>query len=460
MVDSSAVLDLLGSIDDFSRWEEEIAAMVFKAGRDMAGKLFCVLDEHLANARDKNALRSIGFRRRTLVTRFGEVRIERRLYRDEEGNYRFLLDESLGLSKRTQATPAVGQIATALAAHVPFRVASDIISKLLPAGLSHQAIHALVAKVGEIAIAKDERAAEDLFKNGVVPEGKRKQTDALYLEADGTMIALQREGKRKAEVKIGVAYSGKEKGKTKDKLVHLDVDAAESFWRGFTTKVLASFDTSGLRSVFIGGDGASWIRGGTDHFPGADFRLDRFHVVRAVKRVLGFGKKGAAAAGAALEGNVCEACDHLELAKSGQTSDKVKDINSVIGYLRSNADGLGEGPSLGTIESNVDKLVANRMKKRGMSWSIKGARRMAKLLELTWSGALESIELGITPSKTDLTPAAPFVAHSLGPDPERWLYASIPAFSGPHESKPWVKALRGIARGADIYSSGIVPTKS
>lgn len=460
MVDSSAVFDLLGSIDDFSRWEEEIAAMVFKAGRDMAGKLFCVLDEHLANARDKNALRSIGFRSRTLVTRFGEVRIERRLYRDKEGSYRFLLDEALGLSKRAQATPAVGLIAARLAAHVPFRVASDIISKLLPAGLSHQAIHAIVGKVGEAAIAKDEQAAEDLFKNGVLPEGDRKQTEALYLEADGATIALQREKKKKAEVKIAVAYSGKEKGKAKDKLVHLDVDAAESFWRGFTTKVVGAFDTSCLRSVFVGGDGASWIRGGTDHFPGAAFRLDRFHVVRAVKRVLGFGKRGAMVASAALKGNVSEACSHLELAKRGQKPEKIEKIDAVIGYLRSNADGLGEGPSLGTIESNVDKLIANRMKKRGMSWSLKGARRMAKLLELTFTGMLESIDIASAPVKVSLAAAAPLVIQKLGPDPGAWLFAQLPALNGPHAGRPWVKVLRGIVRGSEIRTSGIVPTKS
>ena len=44
--------------------------------------------------------------------------------------------------------------------------------------------------------------------------------------------------------------------------------------------------------------------------------------------------------------------------------------------------------SLGTMESNGDKLTANRMKKRGMSWSIRGANRMAKTIQLCRNGEL------------------------------------------------------------------------
>jgi hypothetical protein len=46
--------------------------------------------------------------------------------------------------------------------------------------------------------------------------------------------------------------------------------------------------------------------------------------------------------------------------------------------------------SLGAIEGNVDKLVANRMCKRGMAWSLAGARRMARVLEANQNGVLEN----------------------------------------------------------------------
>jgi hypothetical protein len=60
-------------------------------------------------------------------------------------------------------------------------------------------------------------------------------------------------------------------------------------------------------------------------------------------------------------------------------------------YLMANAFGLrdyrfevdGDGlRGLGEIEGNADKLAANRMKKRGMIWMIKGAQRMTRLVNL------------------------------------------------------------------------------
>jgi hypothetical protein len=55
--------------------------------------------------------------------------------------------------------------------------------------------------------------------------------------------------------------------------------------------------------------------------------------------------------------------------------------------LEVDGDGL-EG--LGATESDVDKLVANGMKKRGMNWTIKGAQRMARLISLRKMGQLHS----------------------------------------------------------------------
>ena len=51
--------------------------------------------------------------------------------------------------------------------------------------------------------------------------------------------------------------------------------------------------------------------------------------------------------------------------------------------LEVDGDGLR---GLGAMEGNVDKLVANRMKKRGMSWRVIGAQRMVRLIGLREMG--------------------------------------------------------------------------
>jgi hypothetical protein len=43
---------------------------------------------------------------------------------------------------------------------------------------------------------------------------------------------------------------------------------------------------------------------------------------------------------------------------------------------------------LGAGEANIDKVAANRMSKRGMAWTIAGARRLAKVLETTHNRVL------------------------------------------------------------------------
>ena len=52
------------------------------------------------------------------------------------------------------------------------------------------------------------------------------------------------------------------------------------------------------------------------------------------------------------------------------------------------SDAPADARSLGTMESNGDKLTANRMKNRGMSWTIRGAHRMAKVIQLSRNGEL------------------------------------------------------------------------
>jgi hypothetical protein len=81
------------------------------------------------------------------------------------------------------------------------------------------------------------------------------------------------------------------------------------------------------------------------------------------------------------------------------SSDEGKEVAQLRSYLMANSFGLrdyrlevdGDGlRGLGAIESNIDKLVANRMKKRSMSWTIKGAQRMSRLISLREMGKLHS----------------------------------------------------------------------
>lgn len=127
---------------------------------------------------------------------------------------------------------------------------------------------------------------------------------------------------------------------------------------------------------------------------------------------------------------------------------KAKRLDEAKAYIFANRDGLKkELPErgLGTIEGQIDKILANRLKKRGMSWTIDGAHRMANMLSLRENGELfmrlKDCHISVpTPSTTVQYPFS-----SLPEDHGSWMRAHIPAFTGPHSKRPLVNVLRDVA---------------
>jgi len=103
----------------------------------------------------------------------------------------------------------------------------------------------------------------------------------------------------------------------------------------------------------------------------------------------------------------------------------------------------------GAIEGNVDKLIADRMKKRGMSWTRRGADRMARLISLRERGDLNTrakYQHGaqhIPLRKKTMLKRNQYQDRDNG----AWLSAGLPALHGPHSDRPWVQVLRVLARG-------------
>jgi hypothetical protein len=117
------------------RWEEESYQIGCALAQQEAKRRLQTMEESLYQHRPRS-WRVEGWRERTLVTRFGEVTIRRRLYQDERGNYHFPLDEYLSWTPAQAATPSLKESVVALAAEVHFREASNILEKLTAGILS------------------------------------------------------------------------------------------------------------------------------------------------------------------------------------------------------------------------------------------------------------------------------------------------------------------------------------
>ncbi len=442
---------------DVWRWEEEIFNWTCSLAQELAKTLLENVDKQLMEEKDQS-LKVECLKEHRVKTVFGDVRIRRRLYRGSNGETRFLLDEEMGLDKGCHVSPKVKEMATFASSYFPFLRSEDLLRAILPSGISHTTIHRLVGKLTDPYIRVEEREIEEVFDGGVIPESEGRIVPYLFVEADGTSIALQREKARRAEVKAGIAYEGweevsKNRYKLTDKTVYTGIMSGDRFWEGFSLALAKKYDLSRIGNVIVGGDGAPWVKEGAEILGGI-YQLDKFHLKRALHRGLANDPLVAEVYQACITGHTEKADKLLVEAQQKADADRQKEIMGLRGYLMTNCYGLkdyrlevgGDGlRGLGAIEGNVDKLVANRMKKRGMSWTINGAQRMTRLIRLREAGQLHS-SIPRTDGLGDSQPLKKKMGNRKTSEKHAgaWLEAGMPALYGPHQNRHWVQILRAL----------------
>ena len=129
---------------------------------------------------------------------------------------------------------------------------------------------------------------------------------------------------------------------------------------------------------------------------------------------------------------------------------KTKELEELIIYLINNHEGINTVDVLkekglpvdimGAIEGNIDKILSNRFKKRGMSWSTSGALNLSKIGQLIINGTWDDwwpkyddvILKELEPEEKVCLPKEDKYEHSC----------SLPVLIGPHQDRPWVKKLK------------------
>ena len=432
-------------------WEEESYLQGCTYARELAEHRLSALDDELMRSRPMG-LRLVGFCEKTLVTRFGDVTIRRRMYRDSDGETVFPLDEYLGLKPQQQASPSITESVVEMATEMPpyqvrgrlFRKVTKTVSALTAGVLSRSTVHRLLQDVGQKALDEESERWEPQFERGEdISEGPHR-ADILYTEADGVWIHLQREDRTHYEVKSGIAYRGwRCVGDNRCELVGKRVygRASESipFWEGASLEWPKQYALDRVKLLVVAGDGANWIHRGTEEFGNAVFQLDGFHLSRTCGR--GYGTEiGPAIYDAIRSGSESFASALMSAAVPAETATASRDREYLEANISNGVDRRNRVPnapsdarSLGTIQSNGDKLIANRMKKRGISWTIQGANRMAKTIQLSRNGELEkfchrrSVHDPVR-GRQCLLPRDGSTSRTRASD---WAGASAPALNGP-----------------------------
>jgi hypothetical protein len=394
---TASIESVVASASSFEELEDDVFALLCEVGRRESAAAIRARDDALG-ATVPSGWRLKDLRRRTILTRYGPVGIERRRYVDTDGATRYLLDESLDLEKRARVSPSLERLLVKLSAEVSFRLASTIVSTVVGTHVSHAAAHDRLARTGRRLATQGAAASADLFDLGLDPGGT-EDASRLSVEADGTVIALQHSRRRRGEVKLAVFYTDKGQGLG---AVHAGFQGASDFWGEAVAAAGSHYELASIRACIVAGDGARWVRGGLDVLPYSRFQLDPFHIHKAMLRASGDHGFSARAFCALYEEGL-RTTDTMLAHFASEHPKRAEDIRDVRRYLASNADGLWRSdPSCGSIEGHIDKVLANRMKKRGRRWSPAGADAMAHVLAAqrsrrplpcgTWSAPAASTE--------------------------------------------------------------------
>lgn len=377
------------------------------------------LDERLLRERDSKVYRNKGFKHTYLKTIMGDVEYSRRIYQfeleDGKKANKFLLDEYLGMD--TIGNVSINLVETILTnvAEVSFRKTSENIKTMCNQEISAQGVWNIVQTVGE-KINEIEQRKIELNEKGVL-KGET-EVPVLFQEQDGVWLCIQGKDRpkgkgKKKELKLAISYIGwtlrpgsKKEYVVVDKTVCASFESSKHFKKLAEATIAEKYNVDEIGTRILNGDGAKWIKASCED-QDIHFQLDPFHISQAIIRKVSDKKYQKILLKLFREAKIDEGLQLIVdmMIDNNENESVFKKLIDLYDYLSHNKDGLvpyklrsninmptpPEGIAyrqLGTMEHNICDVLAHRMKGRKMSWSIKGADNLSKILAEKFSNRL------------------------------------------------------------------------
>jgi len=444
---------------------DNIEDMIFEISQNIACKVFekalTDIDSHLRKNRERGKLKNTGKREKYFLTRFGDILYSRTRYKDKKTSKScYLLDEALSIVKNQRISLSRARIESFLSAFSSYREVVKGIRLLIGGPRCHEAIRQSVIKEGKLILENQEKKLKQI-ENLNYPD--KKTPDTAYLEADATYINLQHRGKKKKEkmeVKVGIGYTGKEAryktGKSKRlKEKFTFIGTGRGFMRNLSLLAEERLSLSKVKKIIFGGDGDSWITNGVkDYFSSATYILCLYHLYKKFKSLGRRKNEQKLIKDLLLSDQIDQALLRIDQLIRNPYDLKEKDnLKKLYTYISHNRQGITNQVRLkdkgieraGAIESNINKTIASRFKKKGMSWSKQGALALLKIKETVINGKWDDWWEKERKKTIKLSPYKPPLSASHFkkiPDTSPIVEVTIPAFIGPDQDKPWVGVLR------------------
>jgi hypothetical protein len=175
-------------------------------------------------------------------------------------------------------------------------------------------------------------------------------------------------------------------------------EANLKFWEQVREYIEQNYDTEVLERVYIAGDGAAWIKIGTEVLENSRFVLDKFHMMKYINTSVTHLLDSAAD----VKSEIWECINgadkkglkeiYEKILNVTELGNKYDEVEKARRYLLDHWDGIKiritEAGSCWKCcaEGQVSHVLSARMSSRPMGWSELGCHQMAKLRAYHWNG--------------------------------------------------------------------------
>lgn len=256
-------------------------------GKELLSEIVTQIDKIIfEDKKRKHQYESIRFSEKSLITKNGKAEFERRYYKDNEnGEYVYLADKVLGLDK------------------------GERIDKKVKAEVIRRANDQSYNKSGKMVVPDIEISATTVMRNVrqnewkmEIPEREEKdkiKSKYVYVQVDEDHI--KEIGKKGCTIsKIVTVYTRKRTLTKEDRIPEVKQVRRElvdkftfagiykdnqELWEDVAYYIDCTYNKEELETVFIMGDGASYIKAGIEWIDKAVFVLDKFHLEKYINNL-------------------------------------------------------------------------------------------------------------------------------------------------------------------------------
>ncbi len=359
-------------LSDFAR---DMKKLTDKMGRNLVKETLEQVDEELRESSIRKKEWYIEHRNSTksIITVLGEVVYSRTYFVSKlSKEYKYLVDELFNITPHERLDQGVKIEIVEHATNLSYRKSGQ--ETLVP--VSAQTVMNTIKAI-------------DVIKHEVVANTK-KQVEVLYVEADEDHIHLQN-GKGAMPKLIYVHEGIRQVSEKRNELINAYyigglIDSSNSLWEEVYEYIKNNYDLDALKTVYLSGDGAAWIKKGVNYLPKEKFVLDKFHIAQYIRKATQQNKEYSAKIWEYLKESNKVAFEAImnELLQVTESKSKQKEIIDCKRYLLNNWDGvqirLQDKDVIGcSAEGHISHIYSARMSSRPLGWSKNGADQMSKL---------------------------------------------------------------------------------